>query len=161
MIVALYPGSFDPLTPGHAAVVRQAARLFDHVRVLIADNPTKSPALSTAERLEAARDALGTLPNVSVDCTSGLVVEYARSIGAACLLRGIRDADDAAVEARMAAANRRLAPELPTLLLGAASTHAHISSSALKRMLTDGEDVSDWVSPALAARLRSRLGEAS
>jgi len=156
MILALYPGSFDPLTPGHAAVVRQAARLFDHVRVLVADNPAKACALSPAERVEVARDALRALPNVSVDHTAGLVVEYARHVGAACLLRGIRDADDAAVEARLAAANRQLAPELPTLLLGAAPNDAHISSSALKHMLAAG-DATDWVSPELAARLRARL----
>lgn len=160
MILALYPGSFDPLTPGHAAVVRQAARLFDHVRVLVADNPDKRCALTPAERVDVARHALRALPNVSVDHTAGLVVEYARDVGAACLLRGIRDADDAAIEARLAAANRQLAPELPTLLLGASPHAAHISSSALKRMLAAG-DACDWVTPELAARLRARLDEAS
>jgi pantetheine-phosphate adenylyltransferase len=159
MILALYAGSFDPLTSGHAAVVRQAARLFDHVRVVVADNPAKDPCLSRSERVEAARAALAALPNVSVDATSELVVEYARHVGAACLLRGIRDAEDAASEARLAAANRQLAPDLPTVLLGAAPADRGISSSALKRLLADGGDAGDWVSPELAQRLRARLGQ--
>lgn len=157
MIIALYPGSFDPLTAGHAAVVRQAARLFDHVRVLVAENPGKSPLLPVQERVQAAREALEHLPNVTVASTDGLVVEYAACIGAACLLRGIRDEEDAAAEARLARANRQLAPSLPTLLLGAAPAEAGISSSALKRLLADGEDVSGWVSADLADRLRARL----
>jgi len=158
MIIAVYPGSFDPLTAGHAGVVRQAARLFDHVRVLIADNPAKAPLLSRAERLAAARDRLGALPNVSVDVPDGLVVEYARGIGASVLVRGIRDADDAVSETQLASINRQLAPELPTVLIGADPAAAGISSSALKRMLADGRDVSHMVSPELAARLRARLG---
>ena len=157
MILAVYPGSFDPLTAGHVAVARQAARLFDHVRVLIADNPSKVPTLSRAERIEGARDALVHLPNVTVAYTDGLVVEYADHIGAACLIRGMRDADDAAIEARLAAANRQLAPHLPTLLLGADPQTRAISSSALKRMLLNGEDTADWVSPELERRLRARL----
>lgn len=157
MILAVYPGSFDPLTEGHAAVIRQAARLFDHVRVLIADNPTKQPLLVRDERIAVARRRLGALPNVSVDGTDGLVVEYARAIGASVLVRGIRDADDAVAEARLASVNRQLAPELPTVLIGADPATATVSSSALKRMLADGRDVSHMVSPELAARLRARM----
>ena len=157
MILALYPGSFDPLTEGHVSVVRQAARLFDHVRVLIADNPAKSSLLPADERVAVACARLAALPNVTVARTDGLVVEYARDIGASALLRGIRDVDDAIAEAQFAAVNRQLAPELPTLLIGADPRTADISSSALKRLLADGQDVGRFVSPALAARLRARL----
>ncbi len=158
MILAVYPGSFDPMTEGHAAVIRQATRLFDHVRVLIADNPTKQPLLSRDERIHVARERLSALPNVSVDGTQDLVVEYARRIGASLLLRGIRDAKDAQAEALLASANRQLAPELPTVLIGAEPGTSDVSSSALKRMLAEGQDISHMVSPELAARLRARLG---
>jgi len=157
MILAVYPGSFDPLTAGHVAVIREAARLFDHVRVLIADNPGKSPTFTPDERVAVARERLAALPNASVDRTDGLVVEYARDVGASLLIRGIRGADDAQQEARLAAVNRQLAPELPTVLIGASPQTASVSSSALKQALRDGRDVSDLVSPALAARLRARL----
>ena len=132
MTIAVYPGTFDPITTGHVSVVREAVRLFAHVRVLIAVHPTKQPLFSLEERIELAREVLGVMPTVSVDGTRGLVVEYARSIGASVLLRGLRGAADAAYETELAQQNRQIAPEIATVMLPAEPRLSAVSSSELK-----------------------------
>jgi pantetheine-phosphate adenylyltransferase len=158
MTIAVYAGSFDPVTAGHLSIIRQAARLFGHVVVVVAVNPDKRTLLTEAERVELLRDAVALHPNVSVASTKGLVVDYARAIGASVLLRGVRGATDAQFETALAQANRALAPELATLFLPAEAHLAEVSSSRLKEKLAHGEDVSAFCPPAVAARLRERLG---
>ena len=156
MTIAVYAGSFDPVTAGHLSVVRQAARLFGHV-VVVAVNPEKRSLLPVAERLELLREAVALHPNVTVASTEGLIVDYARAIGASVLLRGVRGATDAQFETQLAQTNRALAPDLATLFLPAESHLAEVSSSRLKEKLARGEDVSAFCPPAVAARLRQRL----
>src|SRR5687767_10019493 len=98
MTIAVYAGTFDPPTEGHVTVVRQAARLFAHVRVLIAVHPSKKPLFEIDERVAMLREVLGDMPTVSVGATTGLVVDHARHIGATHLVRGLRDAADASWE---------------------------------------------------------------
>ncbi|MBZ4329980.1 pantetheine-phosphate adenylyltransferase [Corallococcus interemptor] len=157
MSIALYAGSFDPVTAGHLSVVRQAARLFSHVVVVVAVNPNKRTLLTAEERMALIREAVAKHPNVSVTSTEGLIVELAREIGASVLLRGVRGATDAQFETELAQMNRALAPELSTLFLPAEAHLAEVSSSALKERLTRGEDVSAYCPPAVAAKLRERL----
>lgn len=157
MSIAVYAGSFDPVTAGHLSVIRQAARLFGHVVALVAVNPHKRPLLSLPERVELLREVVAHHPNVSVASTEGLVVDFARSIGASVLLRGVRGATDAQAETELAQANRTLAPDLSTLLLPAEPHLAEISSSLLKQKLQQGEDVSAYCPTAVADRLRQRL----
>ncbi|WP_375757652.1 pantetheine-phosphate adenylyltransferase [Corallococcus exercitus] len=157
MTIALYAGSFDPVTAGHLSVVRQAARLFSHVVVVVAVNPNKRTLLTAEERMALIREAVARHPNVSVTFTEGLIVELAREIGASVLLRGVRGATDAQFETELAQMNRALAPELSTLFLPAEAHLAEVSSSALKERLTRGEDVSAYCPPAVAAKLRERL----
>ncbi len=157
MSIAVYAGSFDPVTAGHLSVIRQAARLFGHVVVVVAVNPHKRTLLTTAERVELLREAVSRHPNVTVGSTEGLVVEYARDIGASVLLRGVRGATDAQFETELAQANRTLAPELATLFLPAEAHLAQVSSSGLKERLARGEDVSAFCPPGVAAKLRERL----
>ncbi|HEX5753328.1 MAG TPA: pantetheine-phosphate adenylyltransferase [Archangium sp.] len=157
MTIAVYAGSFDPVTAGHLSVVRQAARLFGHVVVVVAINPEKRTLLTVAERVELLREVVSLHPNVTVASTEGLIVDYARAIGASVLLRGVRGATDAQFETTLAQANRALAPDLATLFLPAESHLAEVSSSRLKEKLARGEDVSDFCPPAVAAKLRSRL----
>jgi pantetheine-phosphate adenylyltransferase len=157
MTIAVYAGSFDPVTAGHLSVIRQAARLFGHVVVVVAINPEKRTLLSVSERVELLREVVSPHPNVTVASTEGLIVDYARAIGASVLLRGVRGATDAQFETTLAQANRALAPDLSTLFLPAESHLAEVSSSRLKEKLARGEDVSDFCPPAVAAKLRQRL----
>ncbi|QRK14201.1 pantetheine-phosphate adenylyltransferase [Archangium violaceum] len=157
MTIAVYAGSFDPVTAGHLSVIRQAARLFGHVVVVVAINPDKRTLLTVAERVELLREVVALHPNVTVSSTEGLIVDYARAIGASVLLRGVRGATDAQFETTLAQANRALAPDLSTLFLPAEAHLAAVSSSALKEKLERGEDVSDFCPPAVAAKLRQRM----
>ncbi|MBZ4416776.1 pantetheine-phosphate adenylyltransferase [Myxococcus sp. RHSTA-1-4] len=157
MTIAVYAGSFDPVTAGHLSVVRQAARLFGHVVVVVAVNPSKQYLLSTDERMALLREAVRLHPNVTVARTEGLIVDFAREIGASVLLRGVRGATDAQFETELAHNNRALAPELSTLFLPAEAHLAEVSSSGLKERVSRGEDVSAFCPPAVAAKLRERL----
>ncbi|MBJ6761728.1 pantetheine-phosphate adenylyltransferase [Myxococcaceae bacterium JPH2] len=157
MTIALYAGSFDPVTAGHLSVIRQAVRLFAHVVVVVAVNPAKHTLLSAEERVALVREAVTLHPNVSVMHTEGLIVDLARAMGATVLLRGVRGATDAQFETELAQHNRALAPELSTLFLPAEAHLAEVSSSALKARLARGEDVSPHCPPAVLAKLRERL----
>ena len=157
MTIAVYAGSFDPVTAGHLSVIRQAARLFGHVVVVVAINPDKRTLLTVAERVELLREVVALHPNVTVASTQGLIVDYARAIGASVLLRGVRGATDAQFETQLAQNNRALAPELSTLFLPAEAHLAEVSSSLLKEKLVRGEDVSAFCPPAVVARLRQHL----
>lgn len=159
MSIAVYAGSFDPITAGHLSVIRQAARLFSHVRILVAVNPLKQGLFGTPERVEMIGDLVARMPQVSVDSTDRLVVEYARDVGASYLVRGIRGASDATFETELAQANRALAPELATVLLPAEPRLSSLSSSGLKQRVLAGEDVSAECPPEVARRLRRRLVE--
>lgn len=157
MTIAIYAGTFDPITTGHLSVVKEGVRLFAHVRLLIAVHPHKEPLFSLEERIELARDAVGPMPTVSVDGTDGYVVEYARAIGATVLVRGLRGAADAAYETELAQQNRALAPEITTVMLPAEPSLSMVSSSELKARAERGEDISAFAPPIVAARLARRL----
>lgn len=159
MTIAVYAGTFDPMTYGHLSVVRQAVRLFAHVRVLVAVHPKKEPLFSLAERIELARAALGPMPTVSVDGTEGLVVEYAQSIGATVLVRGLRGAGDAVYETELAQTNRELAPEIATVMLPAEPRLSMVSSSELKARAARGQPLGAFCPPVVAERLRHKLEE--
>jgi pantetheine-phosphate adenylyltransferase len=158
MAIAIYAGTFDPITTGHVSVVREAVRLFAHVRVLVAVHPKKVPIFSLEERVELARAALGPMPTVSVDGTSGLVVEYARNIGASVLVRGLRGAADAAYETELAQQNREIAPEIMTVMLPSEPALSAVSSSELKARAMRGEPVDAFAPPIVVERLRAKIG---
>lgn len=157
MTIAVYAGTFDPITTGHLSVVREAVRLFAHVRVLVAVHPKKEPLFTLEERVELARKVVGPMPTVSVDGTSGLVVEYARSIAATALVRGLRGAADAAYETELAQQNRELAPEILTVMLASEPRLSEVSSSELKARAERGEPIDDFCAPVVAEALRARL----
>lgn len=157
MIIAIYAGSFDPLTRGHLEVIRRAARLFDHVRVLVAQNPNKNTVFSLEERVELTAKQVASFVNVSVDGTYGLTVDYARSVGATVLLRGFRDGGDAESEAQLAQLNEALAPDIQSVLIPSPKGLCEVSSSGLKRKLMEGDDVSEWLDDDVASTLRERL----
>ena len=153
MKIAVYAGTFDPVTLGHVSVIRRASELFDRLHVVIAENPAKKPYFSLKERLAFLSDAASDRDNVLVSTTPGLVVDYATALGARVLVRGVRGATDADYEAELAAVNRRLAPAIQTVFLPADPELSKISSSRLKELAAQGMDVSAYTTPAVARAL--------
>lgn len=164
-MIAVYAGTFDPFTTGHLSVVTQAASIFSFVRILVALNPEKQTWFTRAERTALIEELVSPMPNVSVDDTDGLVVEYTRKIGARFLVRGIRGATDAAFETALAQQNRSLAPDVQTVLLPAEPGLSEISSSALKARALAGHPLTDLcpvhIATALFERARARQVDAS
>jgi pantetheine-phosphate adenylyltransferase len=153
---ALFPGTFDPVTLGHLDLARRAAALYERVTVGVARNPGKRELLPLEERVELLREALGDLPGVRVEVLDGLVVEGARRLGAGVVLRGARSAGDFEYEAQMARSNRRLAPEVETVVLASSPEHVHISSTLVRQIAEFGGDTSAFVPPAVARALERR-----
>jgi pantetheine-phosphate adenylyltransferase len=156
-MIAVYAGTFDPITLGHLSVVSQAAGIFSFVRVLVADNPAKQPLFTASERVELIARVVARMPNVTVDQTDGYVVEYAKQIGARFLVRGIRGASDATFETSLAQQNRVLAPDVQTVLLPAEPALSDVSSSSLRDHARNGADLTGLCPALIADALRARL----
>ena len=156
-LIAIYPGSFDPITNGHLDVIQRGARLFDRLVVSILRNETKSPLFSVEERMEMLKEVLYVYPNVEVDSFDGLLVEHAMARGATVLLRGIRAISDYEHEWQMALMNRRLRPGLETVFMMASEAHSFISSRLVKEVFSLGGNVAGLAPPSVEARLRARL----
>lgn len=156
--LAIYPGSFDPPTLGHMDVLERAARLFDRVVVAVGVNPTKQALLSQEERQTALIGATAGLANVEVGAFDGLLVEYARSLGATAIVRGLRATSDFDYEFQIAITNRRLAPEIETVFLMTKWEHSFLSSSVVREVAQLGGDYAQFVPPAVAAVLAEKLG---
>jgi pantetheine-phosphate adenylyltransferase len=155
--VALYPGSFDPLTNGHLDVLFRARRLADRVIVAILENDAKKPLFSVEERIEMIREIVGEEPGVSVRSFSGLLVDFAAQTGATLLVRGLRAISDYEYELQMALMNRRLAPGIETVFLMAKEEYSYVSSRLVKEVGRLGADVSGLVPEPVRRRLAGRL----
>ncbi|MCB0716952.1 MAG: pantetheine-phosphate adenylyltransferase [Bacteroidetes bacterium] len=151
--LALYPGSFDPFTYGHLDIVKSAVNLFDQLEITVAINSEKQGLLSVGERCEIIRETVADLPSVVVVPFEGLLVNHARRRGASALVRGLRQVSDFDYEFRMAFANRKLAPEIETVLLLTSEEHAFTSSSIVRDVLRWGGDISHFVPPTVARAL--------
>jgi pantetheine-phosphate adenylyltransferase len=138
--IALYPGSFDPVTLGHEDIVRRGAQQFDQLTVGVGINPEKSPLFTPDERVELLRQVFADLPNVQVTSFHGLTVDFARSIGATVMLRGLRTVSDMEAEFTMALANHALAADVETLFLMASERYSHISSTLIRQIAHMGQD---------------------
>jgi pantetheine-phosphate adenylyltransferase len=156
-VKALYPGTFDPPTNGHADLIERGALIFDHLTVAILINPVKNPLFTVEERVEMLREVTGSLGNVSVATFDGLMVEFARREGATAVLRGIRAISDYEYEFQMALMNRRLAPEIETVFLQPAGRYSFVSSRMVKEVVSYGGDVSGLVPANVLKRLRGRM----
>lgn len=157
--MAIYPGSFDPITNGHVDIIRRACNVFSKVTVAVAYNPNKDAAMfSPQERIEMIYDALPELKGrVVADAFTGLLVDYARRIGAGVLIRGLRAVSDFEYEFQMTMMNRHLCPEVETVFLMAGEQHFYTSSRLVKEVATFGGDVTNFVPPEVLDRFHKRL----
>jgi len=155
--IALYPGSFDPLTIGHLDILSRARRLADKVIVAILENDSKTPLFSVAERIEMIRETVRDDPSTPVRSFSGLLVDFARESGATLIVRGLRAISDYEYELQMALMNRRLASSIETVFLMAKEEYSYVSSRLVKEVAGLGGDVSGLVPEAVRKRLGDRL----
>jgi pantetheine-phosphate adenylyltransferase len=157
-IVAIYPGSFDPITHGHLDLIARGSRFAERLIVAVLRNEKKQALFSVEERIGMVREVAAPFANVEVDSFDGLLVDYAAARGANLILRGIRAVSDYEYELQMALMNRRLRPELETAFLMAGEAYSFLSSHLVKEVAALGGDVSGLVPPAVDARLKAKFG---
>lgn len=154
---AVYPGTFDPMTLGHEDLVRRAARLFGHVVLAVADSRTKRPLFTLAERIDMARTVLGDVKNVTVVGFSGLLMQFVREHDARVVLRGVRAVTDFDYEFQLAGMNRKLYPDVETVFMTPGEEHMFLSATLVREISVMGGDVSKFVSPLIAERLKTKI----
>ena len=159
MAIAVYPGTFDPITNGHADIIERAARLFDGVIVAVADSVTKTPVFPAEDRVLLAKTAVGGIDNVDVKRFDSLLVDFARDQGAHVILRGLRAVSDFDYEFQLAGMNRHLAPDIETLFLTPTEEFSYISSSLVREIAGHGGNIDEFVHPSVAAAIQSRMGQ--
>jgi pantetheine-phosphate adenylyltransferase len=156
MIKAVYPGTFDPLTRGHEDLVRRASTLFDSLIIGVADSSAKRTFFTLAERVEIAREVLAGVKHVQIVGFSGLLIDFVRQQGARVVLRGLRAVSDFEYEFQLAGMNRSLYPEMETIFLTPSEQHMFISATLVREIAALGGDVSKFVDPRVAARLKQK-----
>lgn len=154
--IAIYPGSFDPLTNGHVDIIARGARLFDRIIVGILLNPEKKPLFSPEERAEIVRQVFKEEPKVEVDTFNGLLVDYARRREATVIVRGLRAVSDFEYEMQMALMNRHLSPELETVFMMPAEAYTYLSSRLVKEVFALGGSIAGLVPAVVEERLLAR-----
>ena len=157
MKIAIYPGSFDPITVGHVDVIERAAGLCDTLVVAVLVNVAKAGAFTVEERLEMIRSATAHIPNVQVDFFSGLQVEYVKAMQADAVVRGLRTAGDFAAEQTLDDCNKKLYPQMETVYLMTRPEYACVSSSAVREIARFGGDISGFVPEVIRARVAKAL----
>ena len=160
-VIALYPGTFDPITLGHEDIVRRAAAMFDEVVIAVARAHHKKTMFTLEQRVNMTCQALADCPNVRVATFEGLVIEFAQAIGARTMVRGIRSMTDFDYEFQLAGMNRRLAPDIDSVFLNTLDVHQCISSTLVREIATLGGDVAQFVSPAVFTFMQAHMGARS
>jgi pantetheine-phosphate adenylyltransferase len=160
MNLGVYPGTFDPITHGHADIIERSLRLFDRLIVAVALNPRKRPLFDTAERVEMVKLVTKDLPNVEVEAFDGLLVDYVRHRGAKAVIRGLRAISDFEYEFQMALINRKLHEEVETVFFTPKEEYSYLTSSIIKEVASFGGTLKDFVHPEVARRLLLRMGRA-
>ena len=157
--IAVYPGTFDPITNGHTDLVSRAAKVFPKVIVAIAESPHKKPLFTLEERIEMSRSEMASMGNVEIVGFSNLLVEFVQQLGASVIVRGLRAVSDFEYEFQLASMNRHLAPKVETMFLTPDEEYGFISSTLVKEVARLGGNVSSFVSPAVAQAMAQRFGQ--
>jgi pantetheine-phosphate adenylyltransferase len=155
-VVAIYPGSFDPLTNGHVDIIQRGSRFFDRIVIAVLLNLEKSPLFTVPERVSIAREVFREMPNVEVDTFDGLLVDYARRKGASVIVRGLRAVSDFEYEMQMALMNRRLNQDVETVFMMPAEPYTYVSSRLVKEVVALGGTVHGLVPDVVEAYLRDK-----
>lgn len=158
MRLAIYPGTFDPITNGHIDIIERSTLLFDSIVVTVARNTQKEPLFTIEERTRMIEEALKDMASVKVDQFDGLLVTYARKKGAVALIRGLRAVSDFELEFQTALMNRRMAPELVTVFLAPRQQYVHLNSTIVREVAGFGGDVTPYVPDHVAQALAAKFG---
>ena len=156
MVRAIYPGSFDPVTLGHYDIIERSSKIFDKLIVGVLNNSAKSPLFSVEERVNMLKDVTSHFPNVEVQSFAGLLIDFVRSNDANVIVRGLRAITDFEYELQLAQMNRVIAPEIDTLFLTTNLKYAYLSSSMAKEVAMYGGDISSFLSPEIAEKVREK-----
>ena len=157
MTIAVYPGSFDPITNGHLDIATRAAKLFDKVIIGVYDTPTKNILFTTEERVDLVKQAIVDLPNVEVEYFSGLIVDFVKEAGAQAIVRGLRVGADFEREFEMALMNKKLSPDCELVCLMTNLQYQFLSSSLLKEVASLGGQIDSFVPEAVAVALKKKV----
>ncbi len=157
MKIAIYPGSFDPVTSGHLNIIRRAAKIFDRLIVCVMVNAGKNPMFTQQERVDMLRTVTSDLPNVEVDCSDTLLAEYARALGDCVIVKGLRAGSDFEYEFQMALINHKINPQLDTMFLTAEHQYTYLSSSTVKELAAYDVDLSDFLPEQIIERFKNRV----
>lgn len=156
--IAVYPGTFDPVTYGHIDIIKRAARIFDKVIIAAAHNDEKNPLFSVEERVSMLKDSIKGLKNVIIDDFDGLVVDYVKGRGASVMIRGLRMISDFEHEFQMALTNRKLSEKIETIFMMPNESYSYISSRLIKEAAYLGADVKDFIPKKVQILLKKKLG---
>ena len=159
MKIAIYPGSFDPVTSGHLNIIRRAAKIFDKLIVCVMVNAGKNPMFTLDERVELIRRVTADIDNIEVDCSSELLADYAQRRGSCVIVKGLRAGSDFENEFQMALINHKINPDLDTMFLTAESQYMYLSSSTVKELGKYQVDLSDFLPEQIIPDFKKRMNE--
>ena len=158
MIIAVYPGTFDPITNGHIDIINRGLRIFDKIIVTVAVNPGKTPLFSLEERIEMIEQSIGKVENVEVAQFQGLIADYLKSVNAIAMIRGLRAISDFEYEFQMSLMNRKLNEDVETVFLMPAQEYIHLNSTLIKEVSSFNGDITDYVPKNVEDKLNEKFG---
>ncbi len=159
MKIAIYPGSFDPITTGHLNIIRRAANIFDRLIVCVMVNSSKKPLFTQQERMQMIRDVVGDIPNVEVDASTELLAEYARKKGSCVIVKGLRAGSDFENEFSMSIINHKINPDLDTMFLTAEHQYMYLSSSIVKELANYDVDLTEFLPEQIIPIFKQRIAD--